>query len=219
MRASVSDMADEGDRTESFRMPEPKTETDDQAPPRGDAFFEHVADTLFRARTVLVYGEVTTQLARSVSAQLLALAASGAGRITMIVHSPGGHVEAADTIYDLARAIAPDVVMVGSGWVASAGALIYAAAKQENRYALPNTRFLLHQPLGGMSGSASDVDIEAAQIVAMRERLNRTFARATGQPYERIVRDTQRNFWMTAKEAQEYGLVDSVVEKLADVNR
>ncbi|HEY2514160.1 MAG TPA: ATP-dependent Clp protease proteolytic subunit [Polyangiaceae bacterium] len=198
-------------------MPEPKTDADDQAPPRGDAFLEHVADALFRARTVLVYGEVTTQLARGVSAQLLALAASGDGRITMIVHSQGGHVEAADTIYDLARAIAPDVVMIGTGWVASAGALIYAAAKRENRYALPNTRFLLHQPLGGMSGSASDVDIEAAQIVAMRERLNRTFATATGQSYERVVRDTQRNFWMGAKEAQGYGLVHAVVERLAEV--
>jgi ATP-dependent Clp protease protease subunit len=135
----------------------------------------------------------------------------------MLVHSPGGHVEAGDTIHDLVRAIAPEVTMVGTGWVASAGALIFAAAKRENRYALPNTRFLLHQPLGGMGGPASDVEIEANQILKMRERLNRLFARATGQEYDRIVRDTERNFWMSAQEACAYGLVHRVVERLADV--
>jgi ATP-dependent Clp protease protease subunit len=173
------------------------------------------ADALFAARTVLVFGEVDTRLARSVSAQLLALAAGGDAPIRMVVHSQGGHVEAGDTIHDVVRAIAPDVLMIGTGWVASAGALIYAAARKENRFALPNTRFLLHQPLGGMGGPASDVEIEAIQMVKMRERLNRLFAEATGQAYERIVRDTERNFWMTASEAHEYGLVHRVVERLS----
>lgn len=172
-----------------------------------------LAEALFKARTVLVYGEVNTQLARSVSAQLVALAASNAP-IRMLVHSPGGHVEAGDTIHDLVRAIAPSITMIGSGWVASAGALIYSAAKKENRLALPNTRFLLHQPLGGTGGRASDIEIEANQIVQMRERLNRIFARATGQDYERIVRDTERNFWMTAQQACEYGLVHRIVETI-----
>jgi ATP-dependent Clp protease protease subunit len=198
-------------------MPEPRTETDESELARGEAFLERAADALFKARTVLVYGEITTRLAHVVSAQLLALASSGSAPVRMIVHSQGGHVEAADTIHDLARSVAPDLVMIGTGWVASAGALIYAAAKRENRYALPNTRFLLHQPLGGMSGSASDVEIEVAQIVSMRERLNRTFAAATGQPLERIARDTQRNFWMNATEAKEYGLVHRIAERLADV--
>jgi ATP-dependent Clp protease protease subunit len=176
----------------------------------GDA---HAADALFAARTVLVFGEVNTQLARSVSEQLLALAAAGGAPIRMVVHSQGGHVEAGDTIHDMVRAIAPDVVMIGTGWVASAGALIYAAARKENRFALPNTRFLLHQPLGGTGGPASDVEIEATQIVRMRERLNRIFARATGQAYERVARDTERNFWMSAKEAVDYGLVHRVIEE------
>jgi ATP-dependent Clp protease protease subunit len=184
---------------------------------QADAFLERAAEALFRARTVLVYGEVTTALARTVSAQLLALATSSKDPIRMVVHSPGGHVEAGDTIHDMVRAIAPDVRMIGTGWVASAGALIYAAAKKENRYALPNTRFLLHQPLGGMGGRASDIEIEAAQILQMRERLNRIFARATGQEYDRIVRDTERNFWMSAEEARAYGLVGQIVEKLGEV--
>jgi ATP-dependent Clp protease protease subunit len=180
------------------------------------AFLDRAAGALFAARTVLVYGEVNTRLARTVTAQLVALAASGDAPIRMIVHSPGGHVEAGDTIHDLVRAIAPSVTMIGTGWVASAGALIYSAARRENRYALPNTRFLLHQPLGGAGGPASDIEIEASQILQMRERLNRIFARATGQDYEKVVRDTERNFWMTAKEACDYGLVHRIVEKLGD---
>src|SRR5262249_33689523 len=155
----------------------------------------------FAARTVLVYGEVNTRLARTVSAQLLALAASGEGPIRMIVHSPGGHVEAGDTIPDLISAVAPQGTRIPAGWGGSAGALIYAAASKERRYALPNTRFLLHQPLGGAGGRASDIEIEASQIVQMRERLNRIFARATGKDFETIARDTERNLWMNAKEA------------------
>jgi ATP-dependent Clp protease, protease subunit len=178
---------------------------------------DRTEEALFYARTVLVYGEVNTQLARTVSAQLVALAAAGDAPIRMIVHSQGGHVEAGDTIHDLVRAVAPDVKMIGTGWVASAGALIYSAAKKENRFALPNTRFMLHQPLGGMGGPAADIEIEATQILQMRERLNRIFAKATGQEYERIVKDTDRNFWMSAGQAKEYGLVHRIVEKLSDV--
>jgi ATP-dependent Clp protease, protease subunit len=178
---------------------------------------DRTEEALFFSRTILVYGEVNTQLALRVSAQLVALAAASDAPIRMIVHSQGGHVEAGDTIYDLVRGVAPDVKMIGTGWVASAGALIYAAAKKENRFALPNTRFLLHQPLGGMGGPAADIEIEATQILQMRERLNRIFAKATGQDYERIVKDTDRNFWMSAGQAKEYGLVHRIVERLGDV--
>lgn len=178
---------------------------------------DRAAEALFASRTILVYGEVDTKLARTVSEHLVALASLAREPIRMIVHSQGGHVEAGDTIHDLVRAIAPEVIMIGTGWVASAGALIYAAARRENRYALPNTRFLLHQPLGGMGGPASDVEIEANQMLLMRERLNRIFARATGQDYEKVARETERNLWMNAEEARAYGLVHRVVEKLSDV--
>lgn len=196
-------------------MPEEEEEEEEREPELPDAaFLEPAANALFKARTVLIYGEVNTKLARTVTAQLIALAASGDGPIRVFVHSQGGHVEAGDTIYDVIRAIAPRVTMIGTGWVASAGALIYSAAAKDNRLALPNTRFMLHQPLGGARGRASDIEIEATQIVQMRERLNRIFARATGQPYERICRDTERNFWMSAPEAVEYGLVHRIVEKV-----
>jgi ATP-dependent Clp protease protease subunit len=216
MQARALDMAVADRRPHPPRMPEatPEKESDEPLAPPGAAVVDRASEALFAKRTVLVYGEVDTKLARSVSAQLLALAALSDAPIRMIVHSPGGHVEAGDTIHDVVRAIPPRVTMIGTGWVASAGALIYAAARKEDRLALPNTRFLLHQPLGGMGGPASDVEIEAHQIVQMRERLNRIFARATGQDYERVVRDTERNFWMTAKQACDYGLVHRVIDAL-----
>jgi len=175
-----------------------------------------VRDHLFAARTVLVFGEVTTALAESVSAQLLALATRGDEPIRMVINSQGGHVESGDTIHDVIRFILPTVRILGTGWVASAGALIFAAARRENRLALPNTRFLLHQPLGGVGGRASDVEIEARQILAMRQRLNRIFADATGQTIERVARDTERNHWMNVDEARDYGLLGAVVGSTAE---
>jgi len=171
-----------------------------------------VGEHLFASRTVLVFGEVNSRLAESVTAQLLALAAQSRDPIRVVINSPGGHVEAGDTIHDVVRFVDAPVRMVATGWCASAGALIFAAAKRENRLALPNTRFLLHQPLGGVGGPASDVEIEARQILLMRERLNRIFAEATGQPFEKISRDTERNHWMTAREALDYGLVGRILE-------
>jgi ATP-dependent Clp protease, protease subunit len=106
---------------------------------------------------------------------------------------------------------------VGTGWVASAGALIYVAVPKEQRFCLPNTRFLLHQPWGGAGGTASDIQIEATEILRMRDRLNRIFARQTGQPLERIEEDTHRNFWLSAEEAREYGLVGSIVELASEL--
>jgi ATP-dependent Clp protease protease subunit len=171
---------------------------------------------LVKTRTVLVFGEVTTELAHATATQLLALAARGDEPIRVFVHSPGGHVEAADTIFDVVRFIRPEVVMIGSGWVASAGALIYSAAQRKNRLALPNTRFLLHQPLGGVQGRADDIEIEAAQILRIRDRLHRIFAEATGQPLDAIARDMDRNHWMNATEAKAYGLVGRVVARASD---
>ncbi len=178
-----------------------------------------VGEHLFASRTVLVFGEVNTTLAESVTAQLLALAARSSEPIRILINSPGGHVEAGDTIHDVLQFVEAEVRIVATGWCASAGALIFAGAKRENRLALPNTRFLLHQPLGGVGGPASDVEIEARQILLMRERLNRIFAEATGQPLEKIARDTERNHWMSAQEALDYGLVGRIVSNSSDVNK
>jgi len=174
---------------------------------------------LFASRTVLVFGEVTSVLAERVTSMLLALASESDAPIRVLVHSPGGHVESGDSIHDVIRFIEPEVHMIGTGWVASAAALLFVAARPECRFALPNTRFLLHQPLGGANGRASDIEIEARQVLAVRERMNRIFARETNQPYEKIVADTQRNFWMNAQQAKEYGLVSRIIETYDEVGR
>jgi len=176
-----------------------------------------VTNALFKARTVLIFGEVDMKMAERVSAQLLAYAAEGEGDIRVIVNSPGGHVESGDTIHDMIRFVGPRVKMIGTGWVASAGAHIFLGAKKENRFCLPFTRFLLHQPLGGVRGQATDIEIEAEEIIKMRERLIREIATETGQPYEKVVKDTERNFWIGAEDAVKYGLASKVVISASEV--
>ena len=176
-----------------------------------------IEEYLFKNRNVLITGGINDKLARSVSAQLLALDADGDAPINVFISSPGGHVESGDMIFDMIRFVRAPVRTIGTGWVASAGALIFVAAKKENRLCLPNTRFLLHQPSGGMGGSASDIAIQAKEIIKMRERLNQIFADATGQPLERIAKDTDRDYWMSTAEAIEYGLLGRVVESYAEL--
>lgn len=176
-----------------------------------------IEERLFKARTILIYGGIDQKIAKEVSARLLALQAAGDEPITIFINSQGGHVESGDTIYDMIKFVKPEVRVVGTGWVASAGALIYAAAKKENRFSLPNTRFLLHQPSGGAGGTASDVAIQAKEIIRMRKRLNEIFARETGQPIERIEKDTDRDYWMSAEQAVEYGLVGKIVQNAAEI--
>lgn len=176
-----------------------------------------IEERLFKARTVLIYGGIDQKLAREVSARLLALQSASDDPITVYINSQGGHVESGDTIYDMVKYVKPEVRMVGTGWVASAGALIYAAAKRENRFSLPNTRFLLHQPSGGAMGSASDFAIQAKEILRMRRRLNEIFAAETGQPVERVEKDTERDYWMSAQQAVEYGLVGKIVKNAAEI--
>ncbi|HET8836902.1 MAG TPA: ATP-dependent Clp protease proteolytic subunit [Gemmatimonadales bacterium] len=180
--------------------------------------YDPVTERLLRARTIIISGEITQRLASTVSSQLLALAAESDADITVFINSQGGHVESGDTIHDLIRFIRPRTRMIGTGWVASAGALIYVAAARERRFCLPNTRFLLHQPAGGAGGSASDIDIEAREILRMRDRLNRIFSRETGQPLERIEEDTHRNFWLSAEAALRYGLVGRIIERATDLD-
>ncbi len=182
------------------------------------SFNQSVANRLFKSRIVIINGEITQELVGKIAGQLLALAAESNDPITIFIHSQGGHVDSGHAIYDAIRFIDARVRMVGNGWVASAGALIYVAVPKEDRYCLPNTRFLLHQPSGGVQGSGSDIAIEAEEIVKMRKRLNEILAEATGKPLEEVEEDTQRNFWLTAQEAKEYGLVGSIIERISEVD-
>jgi ATP-dependent Clp protease, protease subunit len=174
---------------------------------------------LFSQRKVLVFGAITDRVARDVTGRLLALAGDSDKPIDLYVNSPGGHVESGDTIHDMIRFVdaAAPVRVIGTGWVASAGALIFLAGARERRFCLPNTRFLLHQPMGGVRGPATDIDIEAREIIKMRERINRIVARETGQPYEKVSRDTDRNYWMGTEEAIAYGMVGRVITSAGDL--
>lgn len=174
-------------------------------------------ERLFKQRSIIISSDINQALAGEVTLQLLALSGESDAPITVFINSQGGHVESGDTIHDMIRFVRPRVRMVGTGWVASAGALIYVAVPLEDRYCLPNTRFLLHQPAGGVRGPHSDVDIEVKQILLMRDRLNRIMARQTGQKLEKIEEDTKRNFWLDATAAKEYGIVGQIIEKIDQV--
>lgn len=197
-----------------FRANEEAEEKEDKKAPEPQS--SEIAKALYQSRTVLVFGEVDMKMAERVTAQLLAYAQSE-GDIRVIVNSPGGHVESGDTIHDMIRFVGNRVKMIGTGWVASAGAHIFLGAAKENRFCLPFTRFLLHQPLGGVRGQVSDITIEADEIIKMRTRLIREIAAQTGQPYERVVADTDRNFWMGAEDAVAYGLASKVITSASEI--
>ncbi|XBQ14981.1 MAG: ATP-dependent Clp protease proteolytic subunit [Oceanicaulis sp.] len=180
---------------------------------------DFVGKALFDNRTILVTGGINDKVAARVCAQLFAMSAKSDEPILMVVSSPGGHVESGDMIHDTMKFIKPRVITLGSGWVASAGALIFVGAEKEDRYALPNTRFLLHQPSGGAGGMASDIEIQVREMREMRDRLNKIFAEATGQPMERIEKDTDRDFWLSAKEAVEYGLCGKIINRQDEIKR
>ncbi|HEY0152767.1 MAG TPA: ATP-dependent Clp protease proteolytic subunit [Longimicrobium sp.] len=181
------------------------------------ALTDSVRDRLFKNRTLIISGAINQQLVSNVMGQLLAMASDSDEPINIFINSQGGHVESGDTIHDVIRFIKPRVRMIGTGWVASAGALIFVAVPLEDRFALPNTRFLLHQPAGGAGGTAADIAIEAQEIVRMRERINRIFSEQTGQSIERIENDTRRNFWLNVEAAREYGLVKHIVRSMDEV--
>lgn len=174
---------------------------------------------LLDQRTVLIYGEITQELAKDITSQLLLLSALSDDPITIYVNSPGGHVESGDTIHDVIKFIKPTVDMIGTGWVASAGITIYLAAEKENRYSLPNTRYMIHQPAGGVSGQTTEIQIEAKEIIRTRERINRLIAEATGQSVEKVEQDTDRNFWMSVDEAKDYGIVGKIISTSDEIGK
>jgi ATP-dependent Clp protease, protease subunit len=176
-----------------------------------------VQKILFDSRTILLFGEINEKVARETISQLLAMGEESRDPIRMVISSPGGHVESGDAIHDMIRFVVAPVKVIGTGWVASAGAHIYLAAAKENRYCTPNTRFLLHQPMGGVGGKATEIDIEAKEILKMRDRLNKVIAEETGQPIERVAKDTDRNHWMGPEEAKDYGMVSHIIDTFDEV--
>ncbi|WP_211451474.1 ATP-dependent Clp protease proteolytic subunit [Collimonas antrihumi] len=173
-----------------------------------DAFLEEKA---FKSRTVLVFGQINDTLARDVVRQLIALSGESKAPINLLVCSPGGHVESGDVIHDVIRFIDAPVNMIGSGWVGSAAVNVFLAVPKERRFCLQNTRFLIHQPSGGVGGQASDIAIQAREIIRVRERIGALIAKETGQKPEKVMADIDRDYWMSAPEAIEYGLVSKSI--------
>lgn len=176
-----------------------------------------VEKELFKSRIILFYGEMNPVVSEKLSAQLIALSSMSNDPITMYVNSPGGHVESGDSIFDLIQFIKPKVMMIGTGCVASIATHIYLAADPENRFCLPNTRFLIHQPLGGSRGQATDIEIQARQILETKKRINSIIAARTGQPLARVEVDTERDYWLTPEEAIDYGIVKRVIHSVDEI--
>ncbi len=173
---------------------------------------------LFDSRTILITGQIDDKQAKRASEMMLAMDAQSDAPITLFLSSPGGHVESGDMIYDVARFLRSPIRTIGSGWVASIAALIFVAPPKERRFCLPNTRFLLHEPRGGIGGQASDIAIQAKEVIRMRKRLYRIWAEACGQSIDKVESDAERDFWMTAHEAIDYGLVGRIIENRADAD-
>lgn len=180
---------------------------------RGERSYD-IYSRLLKDRVIFLGTEINDLVANSIIAQLLFLAADDPKRdIHLYINSPGGSISAGMAIYDTMRHIKPDVSTICIGIAASMGAFLLNAGAKGKRFALPNSEIMIHQPLGRAQGQASDIEIRARRILKMRDKLNRIFAERTGQPLQRIERDTDRDYFMSAQEALEYGLVDKVLSK------
>jgi ATP-dependent Clp protease, protease subunit len=210
----------------SHRLPPFRSDDDDPETPEPEekkaqaaAPVNELESRLFKSRKVMVFGEIHDRIARDVVARILTLAEESTKPIDVFVSSPGGHVESGDSIHDIIKFVRDSVPvrLIGTGWVASAGAHIYLAGEKSRRFCLPQTRFLLHQPSGGVRGRATDIDIEAREIIKMRERLSKVIADETGQPIEKVRKDCERNYWMSAEEAIDYGLVSRIIRTAVEL--
>lgn len=180
--------------------------------------FNFLENSLLKNRTLTLFGEITQIVAQRTAEKLLSLSYESDEPITLYISSPGGHVESGDTIFDIVRYIKPQVRTVGTGWVGSIATHIYLAPEKEHRYCLPNTRFLIHQPAGGFGGDASDIEIHAREILKTRERINGIIATQTGQPFDRVASDTDRDYWMSAEESVEYGIVSKIIGSIDELD-
>jgi ATP-dependent Clp protease, protease subunit len=199
--------------------PRSASEKDEASNTKPDSSGPMTEQLAFKSRFVLLFGEIDDAAARRTCERLILLAQASDAPIRMVISSPGGHVESGDAIHDMIRFVGAPVTTIGSGWVASAGTHIFLAAPKERRVCLPNTRFMIHQPSGGAGGRASDIAIQAKEIIKMRERIARVIAKETGQAFERVMVDIERDHWMSAQEAIDYGLASRVIDTQADLTR
>jgi ATP-dependent Clp protease protease subunit len=180
----------------------------------GDA---DLAGRLLKSRSVLLSGEINKRLAERVIKQLILLEADGDDPIRVFIDSPGGDADAGYAIFDMLRFVNPPVVTIGMGLVASAAAIVLLAAPGERRVGLPNSHYLIHQPLSGIRGVATEIEIHARELEKLRSKINEMIAEETGQSLEKVERDTDRDYWLNADEAQEYGLVSRIIASRSEL--
>ena len=201
----------------AFRAEEEEPETEQKKPAQKSE--DMLSERFLKTRTILLTGEVDKDLSEKVIRQLLLLESASDEAITILIDSPGGDVYAGFSIFDMIRFVNAPVWTIGMGLVASAGALILLAAPKERRVGLPNSHYLIHQPLSGIQGVATDIEIHARELEKTKARLNAIIAEATGQSLERVSHDTDRDYWMNADEAQVYGLIAGTVRTREDLTR
>ena len=188
-------------------------EEDDDKKEKKEEGGHDFAEKMMETRTIILSGEVDKDLAEKVVTQLLLLEAAGDDPIKVFIDSPGGDVDAGFAIFDMMRFVKPDVYTIGMGLVASAGALILLAAPKEHRLAFPNSHYLIHQPLSGIRGVATEIEIHAKELEKLRVKLNQLISEETGQKIDRVEKDTDRDYWMNAEESLVYGLVSKIISK------
>jgi ATP-dependent Clp protease protease subunit len=180
---------------------------------------EALSQKMLKTRTILLSGEINKELAEKVIRQLLLLEADSDDSIKVFIDSPGGDADAGFAIYDMIRFIKPDVYTIGMGLVASAGSLILLAAPVDKRIGLPNSHYLIHQPLSGIRGVATEIEIHANELEKLRVKINKLIAAETGMDEKKIGEDTDRDCWMSAEEALEYKLVSKIISKRAELDK
>ncbi len=172
---------------------------------------------LLKTRTILLSGEINKALAERIIRQLLLLEDESSESIKIFIDSPGGDADAGFAIFDMIRFVKPKVYTIGMGLVASAAAIILLAAPQEQRLALPNSHYLIHQPLSGIRGVATEIEIHARELDKLKDKINHLIAEETGTPLKKVEKDTDRDFWMNAKDAQEYGLITKIITNRSEL--
>lgn len=209
---------DRFDDMRRFRMDEEEEDEKPKADEKEDALMKKMMEFFLKSRTVLLFEQIEPKVTRRLISQLLFLNAQDPkADIKLFINSPGGVADDGLAIYDTIKLIDAPVKTIVCGLAASAAAIVLVAARKENRLALPNSRIMIHQPLGGVRGSSKDIEISATQIIRLRELLNDILSKETGQPIAKVAEDTNRDYWFTSEEARQYGMISRVVEKLSGI--
>lgn len=192
---------------------------EEQKKPEKEEGADALAAKFLQTRQILLSGEVNKELAEKIVRQLFVLEADSDKPVTIFIDSPGGDVDAGFAIFDAIRFISAPVYLVGMGLIASAAALILLAAPKERRLGLPNSHYLIHQPMSGIKGVATEIEIHAQEMAKTRAKLNKLIADETGKPLEQVAKDTDRDYWLDAEEAKSYGLISGVIGARADLRQ